>query len=128
MLNYVTPDSSNSWTWRIGFPTTQDQILPPAPWPLTLRIGDEFSTADLPVYIEPWQWTHVAFVGDGEKISVYRNGGHIGDSYLPRDGLPEVATTEGALQVNGSYNFSIPVEQGRTGVWENDIDGHLLIG
>ncbi|HIG57605.1 MAG TPA: hypothetical protein EYG11_23675 [Candidatus Latescibacteria bacterium] len=121
VLNFATPDSTRSWTWRVGFPSTWDQVMPPAPWPLTLRIGGDFSTAELAVYIEPWQWTHVAFVGDGQQISVYRNGGLIGTVDLPEEGLPPIETTTGALQVNGSHNFSVPVEKGRTGVWENDL-------
>ena len=122
VLNFATPDSAHSWTWRVGFPSTADQVLPPAPWPLSLRIGSDFNTAELPIYIQPWQWTHVAFVGDGEGVSVYRNGGLIGTVNLPRDGLkPSATTADGALQVNGSYNFAVPVAQGRTGVWENDL-------
>lgn len=122
VLNFATPDSAHSWTWRVGFPSTTDQVMPPAPWPLALRIGSDFSTGELPVYIEPWQWTHVAFVGDGERVSIYRNGGLIGTVNLPSDGLkPSATTADGALQVNGSYNFSVPVAQGRTGVWENDL-------
>ena len=75
----------------------------------------------MPIYITPWQWTHVAFVGDGEQVSVYRNGGLIGKVGLPNNGLKTSTTTAGALQVNGSYNFAVPIAQGRTGVWENDL-------
>jgi len=120
VLNLVTADAEQSWNWRIGFPTTGAQVMPAAPWPLALRIGEKFSTEELPIDIEPWQWAHAAFVGDGEKVGVYRNGGLIGYVGYPKEGLPEMERS-GNLQVNGSNNFDLKAEEGRQGVWECDL-------
>ena len=121
VINFITSDEERPWVWRIGFPTTGAQVMPAAPWPLALRIGEVFSTEELPVDIEPWQWTHVGFVGDGESVAVYRNGGLIGFVGYPEEGLPQDTPERGALQVNGSNNFDIEVEKGRQGVWECDL-------
>jgi poly(3-hydroxybutyrate) depolymerase len=121
VINFITDDEERPWVWRVGFPATWAQVMPAAPWPLALRIGEEFSTAELPVDIEPWQWTHVGFVGDGEQVAVYRNGGLIGFVRYPEEGLPQGTPERGALQVNGSNNFDLAVEKGRQGVWECDL-------
>ena len=137
LLNLVTADARRPWIWRVGFPTTWDQVMPPPPWPLFLRISapqaeemaedraaaqpEAISTAELPVYIEPWQWTHVGFVGDGETVAVYRNGGLIGYVDLPEDGLPQAGPARGTLQVNGSNNYDLEPGEGKQGVWECDM-------
>ena len=120
VLNFVTADPGRPALWRIGFPSTDAQVMPAAPWPLVLSIGG-FSTAELPVDIEPQRWTHVGFVGDGERVGVYRNGGLIGYVGYPRAGLPDAGGAGGALQVNGSFNYSLPDSAGRQGVWECEL-------
>ncbi|MBT3342841.1 MAG: prolyl oligopeptidase family serine peptidase [Gemmatimonadetes bacterium] len=121
VINFITSDPEHSWTWRIGFVATSNQVMPSAPWPLVLRIGDGISTGELPVDITPWQWTHVGFVGDGEQVGVYRNGGLIGFVDFPDEGLPQGVPARGTLQVNGSHNDGLTVEEGRQGVWECDL-------
>ena len=96
VLNFITADPEHPASWRIGFPTTWAQVMPASPWPLALHIG-EFSTAELPIDIQPLRWTHVGFVGDGEKVGVYRNGGLIGYVDYPRDGLPAASQIGGTL-------------------------------
>jgi poly(3-hydroxybutyrate) depolymerase len=121
VINFITSDEEHPWVWRIGFPTTEAQVMPAAPWPLALHIGEGISTEELPVDIEPWQWTHVGFVGNGESVGVYRNGGLIGFVEYPEDGLAQGSPGRGTLQVNGSNNFDLDVEKGRQGVWECDL-------
>jgi pimeloyl-ACP methyl ester carboxylesterase len=102
--------------------------------PLVLRLGPEFTTDEQPVLIEPWQWTHVAFVGTGKGVEIYRNGGFLGTLNYGEGGLPTRVHTEGTLQVNGSLNFDVVTDKVnldqaslRTGVWENDMRFDELI-
>jgi predicted esterase len=118
VLNFVAGNSNNvqpSPAWRIGFSEVKTRTLPRGNWPLVLRIGEKFDTEELPILVDPWRWTHVAFVGDGNKIGVYKNGGLLGYVDLPEGGLKIAGERAGVLQVNGS-----PCPD-REGTWECDI-------
>ncbi len=78
VLNFVTADENRPWVWRIGFAEVEERQLPRGSMPLVLHIGEAFDTSQQPVEIEPWRWTHVAYVGNGQAVEVYRNGGLLG--------------------------------------------------
>ena len=120
VLNFVTSDPKQPWLWKVGFQSVETTTFPRDHWPLALRIGDGFSTAELPVIVEPWQWTHVAFVGDGDSVAIYRNGGLLGHVGYPEGGLKTTPGRSGVLQVNGGLHVELK-EVWRGGVWESDL-------
>lgn len=127
VLNFVTANEDDPCVWRVGFQSAAGSTIPREHWPLVLRIGKDFSTQRVPVVIEPWQWTHVAFVADRGKVSVYRNGELIGQVNLPTPSTApasaqatSAAGRPGVLQVNGGY-YSQSVHTWRNGNWECDL-------
>ena len=134
VLNFITQSEEHPWIWRVGFQQVTQRQLPRGALPLILRLGEEFTTDQQPVLIEPWQWTHVAFVGTGSGVEIYRNGGFLGTLNYGEQGLPAPAHTVGTLQVNGSLNYDVITDKVgldraslRTGVWENDMRFDELI-
>jgi predicted esterase len=128
VLNFITPDNKHPWAWRLGFSQVETRQLPRGSMPLVLHIGEKFDTSPQPVEIEPWQWTHVAYVGDGKMVEIYRNGGLLGAVEYGEEGLPAPGASTGTLQINGSPNYDVTNPQGgvdtqaeRTGVWECDL-------
>jgi len=128
VMNFITPDNKHPWVWRIGFLQVEERQLPRGSMPLVLRIGEKFDTSPQPVEVEPWQWTHVAYVGDGKKVEIYRNGGLLGSVEYGEAGLPDMGVLTGTLQINGSPNYEVKNPTGgvdtqaeRTGVWECDL-------
>jgi hypothetical protein len=128
LMNFITADNQRPWVWRLGFPEVKEWQLPRGSMPLVLRLGEKFDTSPQPVEIEPWRWTHVAYVGDGKRVEVYRNGGLLGAVEYGEEGLPAPGASTGTLQINGSPNYDVADPQGgvdtqaeRTGVWECDV-------
>ena len=131
VVNFVESDSATTNTktlWRLGFVTVpmSTNEIPRDHWQLALMTGaagsggvpgegrggaptekrstaqPQFSTSDQPLIIEPWQWTHVAFVGDGKNIKIFRNAELVGTVAIPAGGLGLDPAQQGVLQVNGA--------------------------